>query len=403
MKKNFLLILILLPTVFFSCTKSKKEVVVKVKLLEMSEDKIYDKQLAYDVIFDLEELNSDSLKKESRKLFLKGVDAFKNKKNPTKAVELFKASIVVYPDAKTYYELGNALSSVNHVRDLEEALNAYNVAEHLDFQPISKINYNIAAINYQLFSLSNDQAEESNFYWQSISNLRSAIYNGFSDTSEIRKDRRLASIINTSGYKSMVTEIAAEKLKDNSNGLFALYINSYPIANQPYEIPVTSVDMKNHTESISYDFSEFIPEMENTSFGREVSHDYFYVAKIEDNPQYKAVIYSSVSFFEESMQPVRTNLVTYDPNGKIISRKMFACQCSAEKVKKGKIEDGLIIIEDYSRTWAKPIDEVSFEENSVKDYKLIATAKYKIDDSGHIIDFEVPKNYSDSVFFSYNN
>ena len=70
--------------------------------------------------------------------------------------------------------------------------------------------------------------------------------------------------------------------------------------------------MKDYKESVSFDFVKFVPEMENSSFGRDVSHDYYYVANMGGNENYSAFIYTSESFYGEEMQPVHTVLATYD-------------------------------------------------------------------------------------------
>ena len=403
MKNKNLILYILLSTIVFSCSE-RKEIVVRVKVQKMTAFELYNKELAYDVIFDSEEMNMDSLKNKSGQAFLKGVEAFKNKKNTKQAIEFFKSSILIFPQSKTYYELGNALMDLKQEPYLTEAIQAYEVAEYLNFHPLSKIYYKSAIAHFMLSNSRNLRDDErQSYYYQSLSMLRNAFYNGFSDTSMISSDSRISKIVNTADYRSLLTNITAEKLKENNNSLFGLYIKSFPQRSLPFEIPVDKVGMADYTESISYDFAEFIPEMENTTFGREVSHDYFYVAKIADEQAYKAVVYSSISFFGEKMQPVTTNLVTYNKEGKIISRKMLACQCSAEKIKTGKIEKGLITIEDYKRIWESPIDEVPFEKNSVKEYLPMAKAQFKIDDTGKIVDYSTPVIYSDSLKFAKRN
>ncbi|HSY60820.1 MAG TPA: hypothetical protein VK796_03040, partial [Cytophaga sp.] len=77
----------------------KREYILKVKLNTLTPNDIYDYHLVEDVLFDAEELNIDSIRNKSREAFLKGVDAYKNKKDPVSAVTLFKQSILIFPDA----------------------------------------------------------------------------------------------------------------------------------------------------------------------------------------------------------------------------------------------------------------------------------------------------------------
>jgi len=76
---------------------------------------------------------------------------------------------------------------------------------------------------------------------------------------------------------------------------------------------------------------------------------------------------------------------------------MISCQCSAEKIKTAKITDNNVYVEDYKRIWKQPIDKVSFEENSVDKYELLAKLTYTINDDGTIKATEIPADYKDTV------
>ena len=400
-KKSFFKISVFfLPALIFtSCHGPQKEYLLKVKLQKLSTDGIYDKYLVSDVIFDATELNTDSLETESRKLFLQGIDQYKNKKNPAAAVKLFISSILVFPEAKTYYELGNAvMASSSDSAGMASALSAYEVAEFLHFQPISNVYLQEALANNAMISFVKTEGAKNHLYWQVINNLNFAFCNGFSDTASINKNPALSLIVADPEYQRNTKNALARQQKGGENSLFALFKKSFPAVSDAFEISVEKVDMSEYKESISYDFAQFIPEMENTSFGREVSHDYFYVAKVAETPQYTAIIYTSVNFYGGEMQPVNTSLVTYDASGNILSRRMISCQCSAEKIKKCKIENNSVVVEEYNRVWADPIDKVSFEENKVASNDLVSTARYRINDKGEIIDEDVPAGFKDSTY-----
>jgi hypothetical protein len=393
---SYLSLLLLLLAV--SCSQTEKNYVARVKLQKLSEAEIFNKELVYDVIFDSQELKLDSLRNQSRQLFLKGIDLYKNKKDPKGAISLFRQSIMAFPDAKTYYELGNALLEDRTSQvSLNEALSSFEVAEYLNFKPASIVHYKIASVNNQLRF-----HDASLGIYSVINHLESAFTNGFSDTALLIKDLNIKSIITTKEYFEMMQRLNAKKSDGSVENLFSLYKNSFLEYKQPFEITFENVQKTTENQSISYDFAKFIPEMQNTSFSRDVSHDYFYVARIAETPHYTALIYSSISFWGGEMQPVFTKLVTYDPEGNIIAEKLFAGQFSAEKIKTGKINNNEITLQDYRRIWKFPIDQVSFEENVVEKYELVATATFKLSDSGEILELSVPANYSDSVVFAKN-
>lgn len=371
-----------------ACGEPPKNYVLQVKWQKLNEADLYSNNMVYDVVFDAEEQQVDSLRLLSRQLFLHGAEALKNKNQPNEAIRLLKESILVLPDAKAYYELGNALLQTKQGQ--AEAIKAYKVAEHLQFQPVSNIYYKMAVAYGEL---NQDKEEQEKYYAQHY--LQMAIRKGFADTVQLYKEPGLRQVVQSSEFESFLISQKTEQLKDKPDALFGLFRKTFPLVRQPFEIALEKVDMKDYSRSVSYDFAKFIPEMQNRSFGREVSHDFFYVAKVAEAPQYTALLYSSVSFFEEDMQPVLTKLVTFDNKGKEISSLLFSCQCSAEKVKKGRIENNLITLEDYKRVWQHPIDKVSFEKNTVQKYELLTTATFRIDGNGKIQEESVPEEYKE--------
>ncbi len=386
---------------FAGCTHTEKNYVARVKLQTLTAADIFNQDVVSDVIFDSQELQNDSLKNKSRQLFLRGMDVYKNKKDPSGAVELLKQSILTFPDAKTYYELGNALvDSKGSAENCQQAINAYNVANHLDFKPQSMIYYKMATA-YNQWRVSDQNISVDNV----AQRLNQAFAGGFSDTTMMYKDEHLASFVSTPEFTKMYHALDVEKIaKSSTSGLFNMYKKSFQEYKQPYEISFKDFDVNTDRQSVDYEFAKFIPEMQNTSFGREVSHEYFYVAKVAETQAYTALIYSSVFMYGtmDNMQPVTFKLVTYDPDGNIITAKIFAGQFSAEKIKVGKIENNEITLQDYKRIWKKPIDEVAFEDNEVEKYVLQAKATFRLTETGEIMEVSVPANYSDSVVIAKN-
>lgn len=378
----------------FACSQTSINYVARVKPLRLFDTEIYKADKVEDVLFDSEEQNIDSLRNLSRQLFLKGVDAFRNKKAPGTAIKIFKQSILALPDAKTYYELGNALLESGMFKDeFEEAEQAFEIAERLNFQPLYLVHYkNACAMNHK----GADYAVSVGY------KLRDAFRAGFSDTSLLKKDKHLASFVKSSEYKNLELAQLLDHLKDRNESLFSIYTQAFALLPADFEIKPEMADMRDYKQSISYDFVSFIPEMQNSNFGRDVSHDFIYVGRLAQTPAYTAVLYTSMSYYGEYMQPVHTKLVTYDNAGTIISGIILAGQLSAEKVKSGRIDHDKIYITDYKRIWHQPIDKVAFEENTVLKYEVIAKAVYRLAENGKIVEESVPENFNDSVPLAKN-
>ena len=188
----------------------------------MDESEIYKATLVADVIFDAEENNVDSLKNKSREMFLYAVDDFKNKNNPAVAIDLFKESILIFPDPKTYYELGNALLSTGLLVHYKEALEAFKVAEQLNFQPIASVYYKQACANNLIYNSGSIIHYKEGYLRDALSYLKQAFKNGYLDTIAIGTDARLSSLTKSADYRKMVFEFVNEKSGNGSNAFFNL-------------------------------------------------------------------------------------------------------------------------------------------------------------------------------------
>jgi len=391
MKKLFFLISIMF---LIGCSQTSVNYVARVKPMHLYETDIYKADKVEDVLFDAEEQNTDSLRNLSRKFFLEGIDLFRNQNDPGSAIRLFKKSILALPDAKTYYELGNAiLESGRFQDDFKESEKAFEIAERLHFQPLYQVQYKLACAM-------NRAAPE--YTYGVHYKLLEAFRQGFSDTNLIKKEKHLNSFVKSREYNNFKIALLLNKMNDKQEDIFNIYTRAFAALASDFEIKPEMVDMKDYKQSISYDFVKFIPEMQNSSFGRDVSHDFMYVGRVKETPLYTALIYASVGYYGEYMQPVYTKLVTYDLNGSIISSIILAGQFSAERIKSGRIDNNKIVIEDHKRIWEQAIDKVSFEENRVIKYELIAKAVYSFDENGNIREESVPENFNDTLPLAKN-
>ncbi|MHB1279482.1 MAG: hypothetical protein ACYC1Q_13930, partial [Bacteroidia bacterium] len=171
-------------------------------------------------------------------------------------------------------------------------------------------------------------------------------------------------------------------------------------AQDEFSIDTGEVTMRDFNSNISFDFRKYIPEMQNTDFGREVSHEYFYVAAVAANPNYVTLIYSSIDYWSMALAPVYTTLATFDHDGNRIASIIFACNCSPEKIKTGKINGDRIILENFERTWLYPIDKVSFDNNAVTSMVSTGKAEYRIIEDGTILEVKASESYTDSTKFA---
>lgn len=381
----------------FSCGKPNKEFALKVKISQLQSNQIFDRDLVMDMIFDANEFPQDSIQRIAREIFLQGLDEFKNKKNPLKAIPLFKESLTYFPDAKTYFELGNALMLFkNNQVLLEQAQKFFVIADDLQFKPQYLNHLKKAKVAALLIQFEKD-VQLNDYSWYEVKNeLKQSFLSGYLDTVGVKNDPAFSNFIKTYAYQQLIVELQSENLNANHLTKFDIFKNSFTNFNPELTIGDKEVGMDQYRQTISYEFADFIPEMENVNFGRDVSNDFYYVAKVAETEDYVALVYSSSSFSGEGYQPVETILAVYNHQGKQISRKLVSCRCSAERIKTCSFKNGEFEIAERKVNWEKPLKETAIYENRISSTELIVKAEFSLQNDGLIKGEDVPSIFNDS-------
>jgi tetratricopeptide (TPR) repeat protein len=315
---------------------------------------------------------------KSNKLFLNALDEFKNKKNLQAASEGFKASIEEYPNSKSFYELGNVYMEMKNYQD---ALDAYSLAEKLGYEPFSKVMFNVACAYSQLknFPMSADY-------------LQFAIQAGYVNIDNIEKDEDLANLRDKEPYlfkKNL--ELALGGVSDVESLYWLQFKRNFVQASFPINMNMEQgkvvYDDKNR---ISYDFERFVNEMRNAQFSREVSKGFYNFVQVAEKNNYVALIYVVKDEFNGENSPLTYRLVTYTKTGKIIDKKEIAGREDySELLKMCTINKDLsFTITNYETTFQKDPNEEGYEDNPIVSKKKIDTEKYRIDASGKILYLE---------------
>jgi tetratricopeptide (TPR) repeat protein len=211
----------------------------------------------------------------SKKLFLKAVDVFRNGKNPFGAIELFLSSLSVYPTASTYYELGNAYLEKGK---FNLALQSFQMAEGLGYDPLSQVLFKQACCYAELDS---DQAYEYISY---------AVENGFVDRNKIFNSPHFAKFRDDAQLQSVYYD-AMSGNGDPDEILWHGYLRSYKAARLPLALDSGYFRRMGEPRSISYDYENYIPEMRDGKFSRDVGSIYFYVARLTSGNAFTTLVY----------------------------------------------------------------------------------------------------------------
>ena len=79
---------------------------------------------------------------EAIKQYVEAVNLFQQNQID-QSIQTFKSSICLYPSAQTYFNLGNALIAI---KNFDEGLKAFHIAELMNYSPIAEIMFKIAGV-----------------------------------------------------------------------------------------------------------------------------------------------------------------------------------------------------------------------------------------------------------------
>jgi hypothetical protein len=306
------------------------------------------------------------------KQFLSAIDLYRNKKNATGSVDLFKQSILLKPQPKTYYELGNALLDS---KLYEEAITAYKIAELLDYKPLYKLLYNVACA----YSLS-EKADSAKYY------LVSAIEFGYVNMNNILKDKDLEFVRDEYDFKSEIQR-ALSGASDPDKLQWNLFYQEFQPVSFPLVLDKTYGEkLPNH--NITYDFERYVAEMRDSKFSRDVGGEYYYVGRIRNTDTVKTLVYAvkdMVMDAEES--PAYYYIASYNDKGKLLDKLLVGGQIKLDDpFRVGTIQaNGDIQITYFKVIYEKDPEVAGYTENKIIENKELNKEYYTIAVDGRFI------------------
>lgn len=330
----------------YNCTGEKETAIKKEKQITvpmaLNVDKIYDRDSIKAAMLTANNLQ----KSESRKLFLHGLDLFANKNDAKGSIEYFKQSICFYPDEKNYLYLFKAYIETS---DTTNAIAINKLLE--DLNEIWKTEYYEIDFNNALISAVKKDTGNCLEY------LTTAMMDGFVFKERIVNEKLFAFMENYLPFQSFIASNYGSDEKLNKI-LFKSFVKYYPDLALPYEMTYDSVANFNYDRYIDYNYATLIPGMNDGRFSRDVSNEYMYVGKIKLEGGY-AFIYKSFMAIADTLNPVKTYVVTYDTLGTMVENEMIGCLCSPTQTKAFVINPDLTItVKNYTTNWEfDPLDK----------------------------------------------
>lgn len=311
-------------------------------------------------------------KTESRKLFLQGLDLLVNKNKPNESIEFFKESILYYPDEKNYQHLFKAYVYSS------DTINAQILSQFIETQaPKWGLEYYEIDFNNALIAAVKKDAKLC------VMTLSDAMMNGFVFKERITEEPLFKFMDEDVNFQSFIASNFGSDDKINRM-LFKAFLEYYPDLALPYSTGIDSIHYFNYDHYIDYNFAIFIPDMNDGRFSRDVTNEYMYVGKTKLENGY-AFVYKSFLAIADTLNPVKTFVVTYDTLGKLVSSEMIGCFCSPTEGKTFTInKDFIIAISDYTFNWDFDPIEKGYAGNKVTSTEENKKSILLIDKNGSI-------------------
>ncbi len=318
--------------------------------------------------------SQDEKTAEYNNLFLKGLDAFKNKKNLDSANYYFNESILDYPSNIAYYELGNVLLEK---KEYKKAIYAYEMAEKLGYEPFSKVLYNISCAH----SLLNETELAAQY-------LEFALQAGYSNIDNINKDSDLTNLRKDKYLFETHLKQGLKGMSDADNLFWLQFKRNFSKTSFPLKLDENlDILLLNDETHISYDFEKYIAEMRDDKFSREVSKGFYYLAEIKETKNYVALVYVIKEEFYGSDSPLIFRLATFTNEGNLIDKKEIAGRSDFSKPLKSAIlkNDMSIEITSFETIFEKNVDEEGYYDNKIVKKNKIGEETFTINKQGKIV------------------
>lgn len=311
--------------------------------------------------------------KEADKLFLQAIDVYRNKKKPSQAVDLFKKSILAQPQAKAYYELGNALGDMG---ELEEGLKSYDIADVLDYKPLNKLLFNKACYYAKLKDF--DKAKTY---------LISAIEFGYGNMKNLQKDPDLENLRKENEYEFKdIIMTAMAGATDPDKLQWAVFSHEFTQVKFPLMLDMKYASNMTEDRIISYDNERYVPEMRDYAFSREVGAEYYRVGLVKSNDSNRTLIYGVVDEMGGNKLPVYY-IASFNNKGALIDK----LQIGGQKILKDPFKVATINanydieVASFQLTYEKDPDQEGYDDNKIREQKPLGKDTYAIKDDGHFV------------------
>jgi hypothetical protein len=350
-------------------------------------------QLSDSALYDIDSVRAvmdNGNEAAARKQLASALDIYKNIKDISKSIPLFKAAIRYKPTAQAYYELGCALLDED---SYDESVQALHIAEQLGYTPLPNVLVRLAAGYSRLADKTMDGATVDSRTWQTDDSLAThymevAIQMGYAHPEDFQSMELYGTLKSRRGFLEVYNNaVSGGSARSPEQMLWENFRNEFTPVDLPLVINLVWVKDHPLDQTIDYDYEKFIPEMRTQKFTRDIDKEYFYYALIKKDTTYTALLYSGKSIAQASetlLLPQFFLLVTYDNTGKIIDKMQVAGQQRySDPYKVFTMQPNYEFeVQDFKNVYRNDPAQAGYDSNEIVNTEPLGAAYYRIAANG---------------------
>ena len=312
------------------------------------------------------------------------LDSYRKKGADTsRSIQLFKASILLHPTAKAYFELAGALLSS---QQYDEGLKALSVAEGLGYSPMANVMFRYAYA-YAHLSADNGSIPNSGYV---VRYMELAIQMGYAHPRQFLQRDLFPDAARKTDFDVVFTNaMSGSAVRDPARPLWDAFSDQFPEMPVPIVIDLQWMHVNKLDHPIDFQFEKFIPDMREAKFSREGGTTYYYLARLHQDQSFVAFLYGEVDDEvegDESQLPLCT-LATYNRQGKLIDRMAVAGRKSlSDPFKVFNIRSDLkFSVQGFRDIYREDPDSAGYKDNEIirkepgaaETYQIAANGKFE--------------------------
>jgi hypothetical protein len=321
----------------------------------------------------------------ARKTLAAALGVYKNIKDVSRSVPLFKQAIRYKPGAQAYYELGCALLDED---EYKESVKALGIAEQLGYNPRANVLARLASAHSRLWDrFVNGDGSDSTLRGNdslALHYMEVSIQMGYPNPADFQMDVLYTKLRACNDFQEIFNNaVSGGSALSPEQLLWVNFKNEFEPVDLPLVINLAWVRDHPLDKNIDYNYEKFVPEMRTQKFSRDVDKEFYYYALIKKDTAYTALLYcaKSVAGSSETMPPPQFYLlVTYDATGKIIDKMQVVGQQKYSDAYKvfSMQADFSFEVQDFKNVYKNDPVQAGYDSNEVVSTEPQTAAYYRI-------------------------